>query len=163
VTQPWTLSWRADPFVAAMADRHYSRETPGAQQFSPPGRVLVLRAPAASWVTSWQDPQYVDHGWPGAWVCTLFRNEGSALSSDLVRAAVAATRWTWATPAEGMVTFIDPAKVRHKRDPGRCFLRAGFRRAGMTKGGLLVLRLDPADMPAPDAPIGAQFMFEASA
>ncbi len=25
-----------------------------------------------------------------------------------------------------MVSFVDATKVRHKRDPGRCFLRAGF-------------------------------------
>jgi hypothetical protein len=45
--------------------------------------------------------------------------------------------------------MIDPGKVRHKRDPGRCYLRAGFHPAGWTKGGLRVLQLLPAEMPDP--------------
>jgi hypothetical protein len=55
----------------------------------------------------------------------------------------------------GMVTFVDASKVRHKRDPGRCYLRAGFLRCGETKGGLLALRLAPEAMPAPLAPLGS--------
>lgn len=159
MTQPWTRSWAADPIVASLADRHYSRRPSsiGSGQFSPPGRKIVLRGESAAWVSLWPDPRYVDHAWPDAWICTLFRNEGPQLSSDLIRAAVSATRWEWPdVPDRGMVTFIDPAKVRHKRDPGRCFLRAGFRAAGATGGGLVVLALAPCDMPAPAAAIGAQ-------
>lgn len=153
---PWFLSWRADPYVAALADRHYSRKSPGSEQFAPPGSVLVLRAPGAAWVTVWQRSEYVDHSWPGAQVCTLFRNESDVRSSDLIRAAIAATAWRWPRiPPEGMVTFVDPEKVRHKRDPGRCFLRAGFDRVGVTKSGLIVLRLDPQDYAPAEAPIGA--------
>jgi hypothetical protein len=56
-----------------------------------------------------------------------------------------------------MITFIDESKVRHKRDPGRCYLRAGFRPVGRTKeADLLVLQLVPADMPSAAHPIGAQ-------
>jgi len=81
---------------------------------------------------------------------TLFRNEGAGLSSQLIREAVAITRGCWPVmPARGMVTFVDPTKVRHKRDPGRCYLRAGFRRVGMTPKGLIVLQLLPQDMPEP--------------
>ena len=126
----WSLTWRADPHVAAFADRHYSRKTPGAAQFSPPGRVLVLRSPTAAWVTSFPLAEYVDHAWPGAQVCTLFRNEGPALSSTIIREAVAASRWRWGCPELGMITFINAKKVRPKRDPGYCFLMAGFKRVG---------------------------------
>lgn len=156
--QPWTLSWRADPKAREIADRHYSRQSHGHAQFVPPGRCLVLKTRSSLWVTSW--PQYVSHAWPGAWVCTLFRNEGPFLSSDLITKAVAATRWRWDTPAEGMVTFVDPSKVRRKRDPGRCFLRAGFQPAGHTQGGLVALHLAPDDMPPALAPEGAQLRFE---
>lgn len=51
-----------------------------------------------------------------------------------------------------MITFVDPGKVRRKRDPGRCFLKAGFRRVGSTAGGLVALQLQPEDMPAAEAP-----------
>jgi hypothetical protein len=37
--------------------------------------------------------------------------------------------------------------VRAKRDPGRCFLKAGWRRVGTTRGGLVVLRLSPCPQP----------------
>lgn len=145
----WWQTTRADPAARAIADRHYNRQSIGSPQFVPPGRCLVLRTEPADafWVTSWPFAQYVKHAWGGAWLCSAFRNEGAALSSDLVREAVLATCAHWPAPTLGMVTFIDPGKVRHKRDPGRCFRRAGFQPAGRTKGGLIVLQLLPVDMP----------------
>lgn len=151
----WSLSWRADPRARALADRHYNRQQIGAAQFVPPGRCLVLVCATAFWITSWPFGEYVKHAWPGAWVCSAFRNEGDDLSSDLIRQAVAATRWRWPdTPTIGMITFVNASKVRHKRDPGRCFVRAGFRRVGETAGGLVALQLLPADMPPPERPLG---------
>jgi hypothetical protein len=159
----WKASWRADPRARLLADRHYSRQSVGADQFVPPGRCLVLYAEGpAYWVTSWPLAQYVRHRWPGAWQCSAFRREGGERASDLIRSAVAATRWRFGeAPELGMVTFIDVAKVRHKRDPGRCFLRAGFEPAGYTLDrGLLALRLGPEAMPDPEPPVGAQLRLE---
>lgn len=156
---PWVLSFRASPSARAIADRHYNRQSIGAPQFVPPGRCLVLEAEGpALWVTSWPFPEYVKHGWPGAWICSAFRREGGdILASELITAAVAATRWRWPeVPELGMVTFIDTRKVRRKRDPGRCYLRAGFRPVGTTLGGLVALQLLPSDMPPALAPAGAQ-------
>ena len=159
MNQPWRISWRADPAGASIADRHYSRQSHGSPQFAPPGRCLVLTTPTALWVTSWPYAEYVGHAWPGAWVCSVFRNEGDGLSSDLIRAAVAATRWRWPdVPELGMVTMVDPTKVRRKRDPGRCFLRAGFERVGTTVDrGLIVLQLRPGAMPGAVAPAGTDY------
>lgn len=157
---PWRLSWRADPHGRQLADRHYNRQNIGADQFVPPGRCLVLVAEGALWVTSWPLPEYVQHAWPGAWICSAFRNERRDLhlSSDLITAAVAATRWRFReTPALGMMTFIDPTKVRRKRDPGRCFRRAGFVEVGRTKDrDLVVLQLRPDAMPEPAPALGTQ-------
>lgn len=149
--QPWCRSWRADPIARRMADRHYNRQNVGADQFVPPGRCLVLRAAGPGlWVTSWPLAEYVQHDWAGAWVNSIFRREGGPLASELIRAAVAATRAHWpAVPPLGLVTFVDPSKVRGKRDPGYCYLMAGFRLAGRTKSGLLAFQLLPAEMPAP--------------
>lgn len=47
------------------------------------------------------------------------------------------------------MTFVDPDKTRRKRDPGRCYRRAGFRHVGYTEGGLVALQLLPQDMPEP--------------
>lgn len=150
----WRTSHRADPAACALADRHYSRQKIGSPQFVPPGRcvVLVSLCERAVWVTSWPFAEYVRHAWAGAWVCSIFRNEGAGLSSDLVRQAVAATRSIWEPPPLGIVTFVDAAKTRRKRDPGRCFLRAGFARVGETKGGLVALQMLPDAMPSPEEP-----------
>lgn len=152
----WELSHRADPRARVIADRHYNRQKIGAPQFVPPGRCLVLWQPRAFWITSWPFAEFVKHAWAGAWVCSAFRNEGAGLSSELIREAVSATLWRWPNPPElGMVTFVNRDKVRPKRDPGRCFLRAGFRPAGETAGGLVALTLAVDDMPEPAEPIGA--------
>lgn len=74
----------------------------------------------------------------------------------LITAAVAATAAVWRPPSLGIVTFVDPTKVRRKRDPGRCFRRAGFRPVGSTKAGLLALQLLPDAFPAPSPAREAQ-------
>lgn len=155
---PWRLSWKADPVGRVLADRHYNRQKHGAAQFVPPGRSLVLVTPAADalWITSFPFAEYVRHRWAGAWVCSAFRREGGERASDLIVAAVAATRWRWPTPPLGMVTFVDASKVRRKRDPGRCFIRAGFEPAGETMGGLLAFVMLPGQMPDAEAPLGSQ-------
>jgi len=152
----WELSHRAEPRALAIADRHYNRQKPGTPQFVPPGRCLVLVAPGAAWVTSWPFAEWVKHRWAGAWVNSLFRRESGPLASEMIRQAVAATRWRWPdVPALGIVTFVDADKVRAKRDPGRCYLRAGFIRDGETQGGLYALRMPPESMPDAEPPIGA--------
>ena len=156
---PWRLSGRFDPAALPLADRHYNRRKPGSPQFVPPGRCLVLLTAdrSALWVTSWPFAQFVRHAWGGAWVNSLFRNEGPDLASDLIRRAVAHTRATWpAVPPLGVVTFVDAAKVRHKRDPGRCYRRAGFRHVGFTAGGLHAFQMLPAEMPDAEVVPGSQ-------
>jgi hypothetical protein len=147
----WRLSNRADPEARVIADRHYNRQHVGAPQFVPPGRCLVLKCEGAFWVTSWPFAEWVKHEWAGAWVCSAFRREVECehLASDLVRDAVAATRAQFGEPPPlGMITFVDAGKVRRKRDPGRCFRRAGFVEVGRTKdAGLVALQLLPGAMP----------------
>lgn len=156
----WTLTHKYDAQCARLADRHYSRGTIGSPQFAPPGSNVILVTPegGAGWVTSAQN--YVLHGWPGAWMNSLFRNERQDLylSSDLIRDAVAASRAILGEPHEfGMITFIDRDRTRSKRDPGYCYIMAGFRPIGRTKKhGYHVLQILPADMPAAADPIGTQ-------
>jgi hypothetical protein len=155
----WHLSDRFDPLVVPIADRHYNRRAVGSPQFAPPGRCLVLRTKTADafWITSWPFAEYVKHEWAGAWVCSAFRNESPHLSSDLIIEAMQATVWNWPeSPDLGLVTFVNAKKVKPKRDPGYCFLQAGFKRIGTTKGGLIALGIEPADLPVGLAPWGAQ-------
>ena len=138
----WHKSNRCDPEVRPLADRHYNRQKPGTPGFAPPGRCLVLKTAErdAFWITSWPFAQYVRHKWAGAWVCSAFRNESKHLSSELIREAVAATvAYYGPSPGMGMITFVDESKVRSKRNPGYCYLKAGFEPAGHTEGGACCL------------------------
>jgi hypothetical protein len=143
---PWRLSWRADPATRAIADRHYNRQKIGAAQFVPPGRCLVLRTfdGSAAWITSWPIAEYVQHAWAGAFVNSLFRNEGSLRSSDLIRWAVAHTRARWPeVPELGIVSFVDSSKTAPKEVPGWCYRRAGWSHVGFTQAGLYAFQQLP--------------------
>lgn len=162
---PWRPSDRYDPAAVALADRHYNRQKPGTPQFIAPGTHLALIAAdkTALWVTRW--PKYSQHAWRGAWENTLFRKEGSGLASEMIRHAVAHTRAKWPrVPALGMVTFVNASKVR-STNPGYCYLMAGFRHVGFTKGGLHVFQmLEAWDMPAAVPVPGSQApLFEVTA
>lgn len=117
---------------------------------------MVLLAPDADalWVTSWPFPQFVKHQWAGAWVNSLFRNESSALSSEMITDAVAVTRYLFGDPPPlGIVSFVDDKQVRRKRDPGRCYRRAGWRHVGFTESGLYAFQQLPSEMPPAHAPL----------
>lgn len=165
----WHAVRRTEPRARALADRHYSRQTPGAPEFLNAGQTLVLLTDDA--LALWgvllnRDPwARVNRGaevW--RWRCAIFRNEGPHLSSDLVREATDRTRAYWIRhyggvptvgyrvgidrvgtapigPAEvPLTTEVDPGKTRRKRDPGRCFLRAGWRVVDRDRAGLVVLQ-----------------------
>jgi hypothetical protein len=77
------------------------------------------------------------------WRCSIFRNEGSRRSSEMIREATSLTFAFWdrhysGRPKVPLTTEVDPSKVRRKRDPGRCFLRAGWRTVDERRG-LIVL------------------------
>lgn len=170
----WYLSHRADPRANQLAKRHYSCQSPESVQFVPPGRCVVLRTEdyGALWVVSHPFPEFTRHARRGGWVNSLFRRESGPLASDLIREAVAVTRWCWPiVPDLGLVTFVDTTQTRTKRDPGRCYLKAGFRPAACpehawldlildtcascqsrTAGGLVAVQMLPADMPEPMPP-----------
>lgn len=171
----WLLSHRADKRALPLADRHYSRQHIGAPQFVPPGRCLVLLTEdgGALWTTSYPFAAYVKHAWRGAWVNSLFRRESGPLASELIRDAVAATMDKWPEPPAvlcpycgdvvAMVTFINQKHVRHKRDFGRCYVKAGFRRCtGKTKAGLVVVHLAVSALPIACAPLAMKEMAPAT-
>lgn len=162
----WQESHRADRRALPLADRHYNRQKVGTPQFVPPGRCFVLLTPDADalWVSSWPFAEWVKHEWPGAWICSCFRNEGARghLASELITLAVAATLAEWGEPPAipsmigpiGFVTFIDRAKVRPTMVRGKptwgwTWKRAGWDEIGETKGGLLALGLRRERFPDP--------------
>lgn len=161
MNQPWIKSHRFPVKGVAIADRHYNRQKVGSPQFVPPGSCVVYRLAEGSglWVTSYPKAEFTKHAWAGAWVNTLFRNESPDLhlSSELITAAVAATLAEWPTPPDlGIVSFVDADKTRRKRDPGRCYRKAGWEHVGFTKQAhLYVFQLLPEAMPEPNSASGS--------
>jgi len=115
------------------------------------GRTLVLLTDCARAV--WGVIENLDPGGALRWRVSIFRNEGAGLSSDLVREATVRTYVYWwrrhgALPSVPLTTEIDPDRTRRKRDPGRCFLRAGWRRIDVRRrhvagGGTLIVLQAP--------------------
>lgn len=113
-------------------DRHYSRHSVGSPHFVPPCvAFLTLVQPGAVWIAIEQ--RYQKHAWPGAIVNCAFRNETDQLASDMIREATELTRARW--PGRLVITMVDPTKIRRTRSPGNCYLKAGWRHLGWTKGG----------------------------
>lgn len=126
-----------DPEMARLADRHYSRRTVGAKQFCYSGRKLVLRDTQGLVLFVWmwpQDEMRMD-GQTG-FNCSIFRNESDRLSSDIILEAETAALAKWG--ANRMYTYVAPTKIR-STNPGFCFLKAGWHKAGRSKGGHVLL------------------------
>lgn len=123
--------------------RHYSRK-PGTRKkrglIVGPGFKLVLLWHDGTALFAWRKEKHRRDGQVGV-NCAIFRNEGAALSSDLIRSADAIADRRW--PGERHFTFVDAAKTATRRsakaEPGACFIHAGWRRCGETALGLVIL------------------------
>lgn len=79
--------------------------------------------------------------------CQVFRNESNILSSTLILEACAIAHEKW--PNEPFYTYVNPKRVQ-SRNPGYCFIRAGWQRTRITASGLHEFVLTPekrANMP----------------
>jgi hypothetical protein len=64
------------------------------------------------------------------WTCTIFRNESSTLSSDLVLDAEGVfNEEALDVGPDGLLTYVWDAKIRSS-NPGYCFKVAGYRAIG---------------------------------
>jgi len=139
---PWVVTRDGDTDGLAIYRRHYSSRAYADGRdpalFVGPGGKLVLIAPDLSALFVWR--KFKDDAIPPQTGvnCAVFRNEGSRLSSDLILAAEPFAWNRWRTETR-LYTYVNASKVRAKRDPGRCFRRAGWSPCGTTKGGLLIL------------------------
>lgn len=146
--QHWYSASRADPRIRGIMQRHYSARPLRRQDGSlrrapvvPPGDALVLATTTCDAVFVWHK-RYAHQAWDGQMGinCTVFRNESDVRASLLIReaAALAWSRW----PGERLFTYVDPGKVQSEV-PGYCFRRAGWKRIGTSKGGLLIFEKLP--------------------
>jgi hypothetical protein len=142
----WTVTKDADPDCREIYRRHYSRRVyrdgRDPAKFVGPGQYIVLVTPNLDALFVWR--RFIDDADDGTGKrqeginCSVFLNEGPTLSSQLILEAEGFARDKW--PQEKrLYTYVNPRKTRHKRDPGRCFRKAGWRPCGFTRGGLVIL------------------------
>jgi len=126
----WEVVSKCDKRACEFARPHYSRAKPDSKELGPPGQKIVLLGAdgKALWGSHrpapWAKLKRMD-GFEGH-SCFIFRNNGGPQSSGIIRQAVAITAIEW--NCAPFITYVAIEKVRHKRDPGRCFVKAGFRR-----------------------------------
>jgi hypothetical protein len=135
----WWITKDGDRSCLALYERHYSarqyRDGRKRSQFVGPGSPIVLRNGDASALFVWRDA--IDDTQPKqeGIECAVFRNESGLQSSELIRQADAVADFCW--PGQRHYTKVDSKKVR-SRNPGFCFIKAGWKRCGRTKGGLML-------------------------
>jgi hypothetical protein len=141
----WWATKDGDAACLALYEKHYSayryRDGRVRRLFCGPGDKFVLRDDAGRAFFVWRkfkdDCIDTRTGLPQTGVnCAAFRNEGTRQSSELIREADAIADCCW--PDRRHYTYVDPKRVQ-SRNPGYCFLVAGWKRCGVTKKGLLVL------------------------
>lgn len=141
----WLSIRGADPRARALMRRHYSarryRDGRNPQRIVGPGEYMALLTLAGDALFIWRKFRPAD-GQEGV-NCAVFRNEGTALSSELIREACELAWQRW--PGARLYTYVNPRRVR-SRNPGYCFLCAGWRRCGRSKGGLVILEVNPPDL-----------------
>lgn len=139
----WYAVNRCDPRAYALYARHYSaaKNAPyrqaGNTNVAGSGSTMVLLTLDCKALFVWlrNSVERLDH--QAGISCSVFRNEGAVLSSELIREADAMADVRW--PGERHFTYVDAGQVRPKRDPGRCFIRAGWRVCGQSQRGLILL------------------------
>lgn len=140
----WVPILDGDDEARALFDRHYSRTiyADGRQPklFVGPGQKLVLSTPCRRALFVWR--KFISDSGEDGVNCAVFRNDGAGLSSALISEADAIADRKW--PGERHYTYVNPRKVR-STNPGFCFLKAGWRKCGITKRRkYLVLERDAA-------------------
>lgn len=137
----WWLTKDGDRTCLKMYERHYSayqyQDGRSRNLFAGPGEKLVLRTWRGDALFVWR--KFIDASGQKGINCAVFRNESGHRSSDLIRQADAIADHCW--PGQRHYTYINQTAVRSAR-AGYCFECAGWRRAGRTQGGLLVLEMD---------------------
>ncbi|MGB6230290.1 MAG: hypothetical protein WBF53_09210, partial [Litorimonas sp.] len=118
----WWITRDGDREAVALFERHYSaRSLEGRTQFVGPGEHIVLRTWDCDALFVWR--AFLENLGNERIECSVFRNEGPHLSSDLIRQADAIADAVW--PGRRRHTFVDAARVR-STVPGWCFRRAGW-------------------------------------
>jgi hypothetical protein len=134
----WQQCRDGDDGARCLFDRHYSRQhyKDGRKPklFVGPGEKEVLITEDGKAIFVWR--KFKDASGQHGVNCSVFRNEGSILSSLLILDAeqIAERRW----PGERLYTYVNPRGIR-STNPGACFRHAGWSVCGITKWNRLVI------------------------
>jgi hypothetical protein len=141
VSPSWIIGQDGEIELRAMYERHYScyhyKDGRRPAKFVGPFESIVLTTPRRDALFVWTAPkaEFKDDEQTGI-NCAVFRNEGKTLSSNLIREADAIADFCW--PRQRHYTTVCAEAVT-SRNPGWCFICAGWVRCGTTKGGLVIL------------------------
>lgn len=141
----WYSVKDGDPRAYALMQRHYSFNPyvdgrrarlnyRNRHLFVGPGEKMVLLTADCRALLVWR--KFLSGDSQSGVNCAVFRNEGPLLSSALILAAeqLAWARW----PGQRLYTYVNPRQVK-SRNPGYCFLKAGWSKYGCTKWNKLLI------------------------
>jgi hypothetical protein len=139
----WLAVRDGDYRAVALYRRHYSNKLRSRVQragIGGCGERIVLLTPDCQALWVWRsrlrgEPKQYDDGQRGV-MCSVFRNEGPILSSELIREAVDIAWQRW--PGARLFTYVWDEKVK-SANPGYCFKQAGWRTCGRNADGRLTL------------------------
>ena len=136
----WIIGQDGEPELRKIYERHYScrkyKDGRITNLFCGPGQKIVLTTPQRDALFVWR--KFIDGSGQKGINCAVFRNESRMLSSDLIREADSIADFCW--PGERHYTYVR-AEAIASRNPGWCFICAGWKRCGYTKANLHILEL----------------------
>lgn len=138
----WVAAQDGDAQARALYWRHYShrRYADGRRpkKIIGPGEYMLLIRPQGDAIFAWR--KFLSDDGQGGVCCCIFHSEAPILSSLLIREAdeLAWVRW----PGERHYTYVNPRKIK-STNPGYCFKLAGWHVTGRSKGGLVILAIEP--------------------
>lgn len=140
VSRPlWWLTRDGDRACLELYRRHYSsrkyKDGRKPKLFCGPGEKVVLRTLEGDAFFVWK--KFKDASGQEGVNCSVFRNESTHLSSELIQQADAIAFCVW--PDCRHYTYVNAKRIKSS-NAGFCFLKAGWRRLEQqTKSGLVIL------------------------
>lgn len=134
----WIEVKDGDPRAVGLYRKHYSCHGYNHGQpidyvrygFSGKGESLVLLTKDCRALFCWRKVE------PEGIYCSVFHRDAGILASELILEAEQLALQKW-PDNKRFYTHVDPKKV-HSSNPGYCFLKAGWRKCGITKKGLII-------------------------
>jgi hypothetical protein len=138
----WLSVLDGDARARDIFNRHYSRRHYADHRkrtiFVGPGEKMVLLTQECDALFVWR--KFISDDGQNGINCAIFRNESKRLSSQLILDAEVLAWGRW--PGERLYTYVNPRKIK-STNPGYCFLKSGWNKCGVSKGGMIILEKLP--------------------